>query len=113
MEHEEEPRNTRETPQSTAGYGSAGASPYRQGGGHGRAWIMGLFRGNHDILAADGTRMEPGRMRRPSGRRDADRCGRDARAPLSRAGAGSYGRSQRVISRVERVDGWDAEGRRG
>src|SRR5713226_4996913 len=27
-------------------------------------------------------------VREPSGRRDADRCGRDARTPLSRAGAG-------------------------
>jgi hypothetical protein len=38
MEPEEEPRNARETPRRMVGHGSAGASPYRQGGGHGRAW---------------------------------------------------------------------------
>src|SRR5438309_1023591 len=37
----------------------------------------------------EGGRMGRGRMRRPSGRRDADRCGRDTRAPLSRAGGGA------------------------
>ncbi len=74
---------------------------------------MAFFAASGIFLAADGTRMERGRMRKPSGRRDADQCGRDTRAPLSRAGAGSYGRSQRVIRRVERVGGCGAEGRRG
>src|SRR5437899_7673051 len=37
----------------------------------------------------EGGRMGRGRMRRPSGRRDADRCGRDTRAALCRAGGGA------------------------
>ena len=49
MEPEEEPRNARETPQRMAGHGSAGASPYRQGGGHGLAWAHGACSGKQDI----------------------------------------------------------------
>src|SRR5437879_3383698 len=79
-----------------------------EGLGSGGLGVMAFFAASGIFLAADGTRMG-----KPSGRRDADQCGRDTRAPLSRAGAGSYGRSQRVIRRVERVDGCDAEGRRG
>ncbi len=59
-----------------------------EGLGSGGLGVMGLFRGKRDIFAADGTRMERGRMNRPTGRRDADRCGRDARAPLFSSGCG-------------------------
>src|SRR2546425_286978 len=79
MDPEEEPRNALETTRRMAGHGSAGASPYRQGGGHGRAWVMGVFPGNHDIFGcgrgSDGTRPDeeadrsagrrPVRARRP------------------------------------------------
>jgi hypothetical protein len=72
MEPEEEPRNARETPRRMAGHGSAGASPYRQGGGHGLAWIMGLFRGKTDIFGcgrdSDGTRPDE-EAERSAGRR--------------------------------------------
>src|SRR5712692_189135 len=88
MEPEEEPRKALETSRRMAGHGSGGASPYRQGGGHGLAWIMGVFPGNHDIFGcgrgSDGTRpdeeadrsagRQPVRARRPR--------------PLSREGAG-------------------------
>src|SRR5712691_857538 len=98
MESEEEPRNARETPQSMAGYGSAGASPYRQGGGHGLAWIMGLFRGKPDIFGcgrdSDGTRTDeeadrsagrrPVRARRPrSPFLERVRGPADGRAPIN------------------------------
>ena len=88
MEPEEEPRNTRETPQRMAGHGSAGASPYRQGGGRGLAWGHGPCSGKQHILGHGRNTVGRGRARRPSGRRDADRCGRDARAPLFSSGCG-------------------------
>ena len=60
----------------------------------GRAAVTGwlgswaFFAASGIFLAADGTRMERGRMGRPTGRRDADRCGRDARAPPFSSGCG-------------------------
>src|SRR6266853_5143791 len=50
MEPAEEPRNSRETPRHMAGHGSAGASPYRQGGGHGLGWGHGRFSGQPRYL---------------------------------------------------------------
>src|SRR6266852_6556666 len=83
-ESEEEPRNTRETPQRMAGHGSAGASPYRQGGGHGRAWGMGLVPANQDVFGcgrnSDGTRPDE-EADRSAGRRPV-RAGRP-RSPFS------------------------------
>src|SRR5216684_141923 len=114
MEPEEEPRNARETPRRMAGHGSAGASPYRQGGGHGRAWVVGLFRGNHDIIGcgrdSDGTRTDE-EAERSAGRRPVR--ARRPRSPFS-SGRGSYGRSQRALRRVERVEGNEGDyGNRG
>src|SRR5260370_2617328 len=72
MESEEEPRKSRETPRRMAGHGSAGASPYRQGGGHGLAWIMGLVPADQDVFGcgrdSDGTRPEE-ETERSAGRR--------------------------------------------
>jgi hypothetical protein len=101
MEPEEEPRTGRETPRRMAGHGSAGASPYRQGVGHGQAWIMGLFRGKPSELLclgrnADGARTSQEAKVRASwnsGPTDGHSYGRSLLRTVTPTDGHSYGRS--------------------
>src|SRR5258708_21668926 len=51
-------------------------------------WWNGPCSGKQHILGHGRNKVGRGRERRPTGRRDADRCGRDARAPLFSSGCG-------------------------